>query len=145
MFKKILYPTDFSAHSKQCIDYILRMQNCGVEEVVLLHVMDKRVVVYGSIMSDSALDEEMLIKECTETAEKKLNEMARIFQQAGIRTKTIARLGEPFAEILTVADEVDASLIVIGHRGHSTAEKLLLGSTAEKVVRKCKRPILLVR
>lgn len=145
MIKRILYPTDFSEHSKRCIDFILHIRDCGVEEVVLLHVIDKRVIVYGSTVSESTLDEESLIKECNESADMKLKELEKVFQNAGLKSRVIVKLGEPFSEIIKAADEVDASLIVIGHRGHSRAEELLLGSTAEKVIRKCKKPVLLVR
>ena len=145
MIKRILYPTDFSEHSPRCIDYILHIRECGVEEVIVLHVMDKRVIVYGSIMSDSTLDEESLIQNCTKTVKDKLAEIVKPFQDAGLKCRTLIRLGEPFSEIIKAAEDVDASLVVLGHRGHSLAEELLLGSTAEKVARKCKRPVLLVR
>lgn len=145
MIKRILYPTDFSEHSKRCIDFILHIRDCGVQEVVLLHVVDKRVIVYGSIVSESTLDEENLIEDYTASSNKKLSAMAKRFKDAGLKTREITRIGEPFSEIIKVADEIDISLIVIGHRGHSRAEELLLGSTAEKVVRKSKKPVVLVR
>lgn len=145
MIKRIFYPTDFSPHAHKCIDYILHIQECGVEEVVLLHVMDQRLINYASISSDGILDEELFTQDCKRNSKSQLRKIAKPFKAAGLKTRTLIRLGEPFAEIIRTAEEVDASLVVLGHRGHSKAEELLLGSTAEKVVRKCKRPVLLIR
>ena len=41
MFKKILYPTDFSALSDQALKYVIQLKKAGTEEVVVLHVIDK--------------------------------------------------------------------------------------------------------
>lgn len=145
MIKRILYPTDFSEHAQKCLDYILHIRECGIQDVVLLHVMDKRVIVYGSIASEGSFDEELFMQNCKESSKSHLSKIAKVFETAGLKTRTMIRLGEPFAEIIHAAEEVDASLIVLGHRGHSKAEELLLGATAEKVIRKCKRPVLLIR
>jgi len=91
------------------------------------------------------IDEKNFIQDRTNSSESKLAQLVKSSQSAGLKTKTLIRLGEPFSEIIKVAEEVDASLVVLGHRGHSLAEEILLGSTAEKVARKCKRPVLLIR
>ena len=44
MFKKILYPTDFSDVSKQAIDYIKQLKKGGSETVIVLHVINERVM-----------------------------------------------------------------------------------------------------
>lgn len=145
MIKRILYPTDFSEHSNRCVDYILHIRECGIEEVVLLHVADIHIIAETEIMFEESVDENKMIENCKQTAQKKLEALASRFQQAGLKTRTMIRVGIPFIEINDAADEVDASLIVLGHSGHSLTKELLMGSTAEKVARKSKRPVLLIR
>lgn len=63
----------------------------------------------------------------------------------GVQATPEVRVGIPFVEIIKAAREVEADLIVLGARGkHSTMERLL-GTTAERVVRKGDRPVLIVR
>ena len=42
MFKKILYPTDFSDVSKKALDYIKQLKSIGAEEVLVVHIIDER-------------------------------------------------------------------------------------------------------
>ena len=145
MIRRILYPTDFSDHAKRCIDYILHLRDCGIEEVVLLHVMNEQVMRYAQEISGEFLDEQQLFQHCQQKVAAKMAELEEPLTSAGISTRTMTRLGIPFSEIIRVAEEIDASLVVLGHRGHNLAAELLLGSTAEKVARKCQRPVLLIR
>ena len=55
------------------------------------------------------------------------------------------RTGQPYQEICTLAHEIDASLIVLGTRGHTGLKRILLGSTAERVARFAACPVLVVR
>jgi len=56
-----------------------------------------------------------------------------------------ARIGKPSEEILDLATEVGADLILVGTHGHSGLERLVVGSTAERVVRHAGCPVLVVR
>jgi len=145
MIKRILYPTDFSAHAQKCLDYILKLKDCGIEEVVLLHVMDDRIIKYSEEMFEESIDEQTVIDQCQKACATKLAELEKALKNEGLKVKTIVRLGVPFSVIINAAEEVDASMIVMGHRGHTLAKEMLLGSTAEKVARKCRRPLLLIR
>ena len=53
--------------------------------------------------------------------------------------------GAPFLEIVQYAENEDCDLIVIGTHGHGPVQNMLLGSAADKVVRKAKCPVLVVR
>jgi nucleotide-binding universal stress UspA family protein len=55
------------------------------------------------------------------------------------------RNGQPYQEICTLAHEIDASLIVLGTRGHAGLKRILLGSTAERVARFAACPVVVVR
>src|SRR5690606_13617820 len=56
-----------------------------------------------------------------------------------------ARIGEPAEEILRLADEARADVVVVGTHGRSGIDRLLLGSVAERVVRHAGCPVLVMR
>lgn len=143
MFRKILYPTDFSDGSKIAINYLRQFKDAGTEEVVILHVVDTRnlhIPDLYAIMDLSMLGEKQAI-----SAKKKLNKIAKKLNDAGIKTIIRIEKGIPFKEILQVEKEEDVSLIVIGSHGTSNIKEMLLGSVSEKVVRKAKKPVLIVK
>ena len=145
MISRILYPTDFSEHARKCLQFLLRMKDCGVQEIVLLHVIDDAVIRSTLEVFDGTIDLDRVVEESRREAERRLGELSGELKRAGLNVRQIVREGVPFSTIMKVADEVDATLVLIGHKGHNPAEELLLGSVAEKVARKCKRPVLLVR
>lgn len=147
MFSRILVPLDFSEHSARCLEYVKELVDCGckISEVVLLHVVDDRIVKFTEEMFEDTVDDRSVIEACQHTALQRLTEMKNELAKAHLKVRTMVRLGIPFSTILHVAEEVQASLIILGHRGHNLASELLLGSVAEKVSRKAKVPVLLIR
>ncbi|ABC77345.1 universal stress protein [Syntrophus aciditrophicus] len=143
MFRKILYPTDFSDVANKALDYLIKFKEAGTEEVVILHVVDTRSLhipeVY-SLMDLSLLGEKQEI-----AARDKADKIAGILANAGIRTAVRIETGIPFKEILRAESEEDISLIVIGSHGVSNVKEMLLGSVSEKVVRKARKPVLIVK
>jgi len=143
MFKKILYPTDFSDVSKKALDYFSQLKDAGTKEIVVLHVIDERgidaVSRYGSGSADTVIGRmEEEAREEGRKIEKKLGE-------SGFNIKMRIERGIPFKEILKVEEEEGISLIVIGSHGKTNLEEMLLGSVSEKVIRKSKNPVLVVK
>jgi len=145
MFEKILYPTDFSDVSKKALDYIKQLKEGGAKEVVVLHVIDEREIesihrasAYVSYKKEVDKIIEENAKEQTRLIEAELNE-------SGFDVKTRIEKGIPFTDILRVEEEEAVSVIVIGSHGKSNIEEMLLGSVSEKVIRKCKRPVLVIK
>jgi nucleotide-binding universal stress UspA family protein len=80
--------------------------------------------------------------------EKAWNELAKIAQQAAaleLNGKSTLREGIPQEEVIRVAATLKPDLIVLGSHGHKNLRRLLLGSTAEHVVRHAPCPVLVVR
>ncbi len=143
MFKKILYPTDFSDVSKNAIEYIKQLKKGGTETVILLHVIDQRSIqtIDQYARSNSLkLEQKIMVQ-----AEKDLEEIEGNLKQSGFRVKTLLPTGFPVREILKAEKEEDVSIIVIGSHGKSNLEEMFLGSVSEKVARKCKKPILIIK
>ncbi|MBP8651688.1 MAG: universal stress protein [Deltaproteobacteria bacterium] len=144
MFDKILYPTDFSRNAEKCLAFVQRLREAGTREVVLLHVLDRR-----SFDLLSALDSETTAHAAEENMVKssleKLNETAQELKNSGLAVKIRVEKGVPFSEILKIAEEEDVSAIIVGSHGTSNLTEVLLGSVSEKVIRKSKRTVLVVK
>jgi nucleotide-binding universal stress UspA family protein len=143
MFRKILYPTDFSDTAEKAIPFLKQLKDAGIEEVIILHVIDTYRLRIPSIYAPTNLIsfiDKMLI-EATEKAKK----VADVLTDAGIGTRIRIEQGLPFREILRVEDEEDVSIIVIGSHGRSNIEEMFLGSVSENVMRKSKSPVLIVK
>ena len=146
MFRKILYPTDFSDVSKSAIEYIRQLKGSGVEEILVLHVIDERNLYYNYLyVLDEYIGEEGLKQKLKDEAMKKLAEIENKLKDCGFKITSRIEFGVPLKEILKAEQKEDISIIIIGSHGKSNVEEMLLGSVSEKVVRKCKKPVLIVK
>jgi nucleotide-binding universal stress UspA family protein len=143
MFRKILYPTDLSDRSKKSLTYIKELKNAGSEEVVILHVVDTRKLHIPEVYAIAGVS--VLGDKQASAAAEEADNMAKILNNIGIRTKIRIEKGIPFKEILRVETEEAVSLIVICSHGKSNVEEILWGSISKKVIRKAKGPVLIVR
>ena len=144
MFQKILYPTDFSEASKKTLDYIKKLRECGSSEVILLHVIDDRTDEAVRRYADEAMFEEIKARNKKES-ESFMAEMREELKAEGFAVRTIITRGIPFREILKVEEEEDVSVVVVGSHGMSNIAEMLLGSVSDKVLRKSKRAVLVVK
>ena len=144
MFQKILYPTDFSDVSKKALDYIKQLKESGTKEVVVLHVLDQRATdALHRFMEDRKIQE--LKENRKKEATKMLTAIEKELKQASLAVKTIIKTGIPVREILRVEKEEDVSVMVIGSHGMSNLEEIFLGSVSEKVIRRCTKPVLVIK
>lgn len=136
MLRKILFPTDFSDCAQKALKYVKRLGKAGVEEVVIMNVRDVRIFMPNEM------------KKLPETERPDIQNLKNIGQElraSGIKTKTILVEGVPFVEINKAAEKEDVSLIVMGSRGNTKVEKMLLGSVCEQVVMYSTRPVLIIK
>lgn len=139
----ILAPIDFSTGSLRALDYALAMVDPG-GEVYLLHVIDAEFL--ARVSSEGFCDAETARTQMQRRAEERLKEIAQERATSGVRLEPMVVVGKPFAEILRIATDLDFSLIVMGTRGQHQGgiEQILFGSTAEKVLRAARVPVLCV-
>jgi nucleotide-binding universal stress UspA family protein len=143
MFKKILYPTDFSDVSKKALNYILQLKEAGAKEVVVLHVIDQKGI--DAISRYAAGGAEPMIREITKEAREEGKRIEKELMERGFIVKLRIETGVPLKEILKVEDEEKVSAIIIGSHGKTNLEEMLLGSVSEKVIRQSKNPVLVVK
>jgi len=144
MFKKVLYPTDFSDVSKKAIDYIKQLRERGSEMVIVLHVINQRgMQAVERYASGNSIEIEQRIMD---DAKQQIKVIEDELKKSGFKVKSMIKTGIPVREILKAEEkEENVSVIVIGSHGRGNLEEIFLGSVSEKVSRRCKSPVLIVK
>ncbi|MFN8545829.1 MAG: universal stress protein [Candidatus Binatia bacterium] len=132
---RILVPLDFSPSATFALDWAEEFARRLDAELVLLHVNQPGAVLPGS---DLARNEDAL-------ARAELDRIAQALVARGRRARALVRPGSPSEEIVRLAAEERVGLIVMGTHGRSDVAHLLLGSVADRVVRRAACPVLTVR
>jgi len=134
---RILVATDFSDQADRALQWARSIADAFGAKLVLLHVVDIfSIAEAGCVMAGS--DPLPLLRE---QAHKCMGELTLSVPDA----ETLIREASPRPAIVDAALELDCQLIVMGTHGRSGLAHLLLGSTAEYVVRNSKVPVLAVR
>jgi len=143
--KKILYPTDFSDYSHVALGYAKGMVEKFGAELHCLHVIDESHLKWLTV---NEIGLRAIIKEhdFNQAAQTQMDKLVQQHFNKGMEkplTKIIT--GKPFVEIIRYARDNDIDLIVLATHGHGALTSMLLGSVAEKVIRKSPCAILAVR
>ena len=144
--KKILCPFDFSENSQEALQYAIHLMLKDDDATLyLVHVVDSRVFDYSGPMYEQEvpLMKVELDQSTREQLEKKL--LAEVPEEIQNRVETTILFGVPFLEIIMAARDKNIDLIVIGTHGRTGLAHMIIGSVAEKVVRKAPCPVLSVK
>ena len=133
--KKILVGCDFSSDSKLAFDYGLSLAQEFQAELYLAHV----------IKPVEHEENREIFNELRARREGQLQMMVPDACRNWCTPKTTLLDGEPYKALMNYAKEQDVDMIVLGIRGHTLWEKLLVGSTTDRVIRHSPCPVLVVR
>lgn len=139
--ERIVVPIDFSNHSIAALWEAIRIAERNGATLILVHVMDS--IYQSGRIESSALKK--LKQEARGRSESELEALARSKICQDLKVKFQVRTGVPYAQIVAAAEAEKAGLIVIASRGMTGIKRLLLGSTAERVVRFAPCTVLVVR
>ena len=141
--RRILCPIDFSDYSRRALDHAIAIARWYESTVTVLHVFSPAPVAAfgpGPVVFEpivlTAVDRDQLLADTKAFAETE--------SAPGITIEAVVREGNTAAEILEQATGMKADLLVIGTHGRSGFERLVLGSVAEKVLRKASCPVMTV-
>jgi universal stress protein A len=138
----MLVPVDFSPCSLNALRVAIGMA-APDGDLTLLHVVDQEFVDYA--VAAGLGSSEDIRNRLKEQAEASFINMLEGIDAGNVDIEKMTVVGLPFVEILKIARVLDLPMIVMGVRGRSTPpEELLFGSTAEKVVRGSRVPVLCV-
>ncbi len=141
--KKVLVPIDFSDYSKNALKYAVNFAKSFGADMTLIYVVEP--IIYPPDFSMGQIAIPTISTEWDDRAREELDKLAKTEIPAEVKVKTLIKTGKPFVEIIETATEEDIDIIIIATHGHSAVEKILFGSTADKVVRKAPCPVLTLR
>jgi len=154
--KRILYATDLSKNAQHAFTYAATIANRFNAKITVLHVLETipsntewQIVEY---LGEERWKEVQKNKkqEFIESTKKSLNnfceEMSSDFKSCPFLVDEILiREGVPVDEILKVVDSKNCDMVVMGTHGYGLLADALIGSNARRVVRRCKKPVMVIR
>jgi nucleotide-binding universal stress UspA family protein len=140
--RRILVPTDFTETSEHALDWALELAAKLGAAVTVMHTYEIPIVGFpdGAIVATPEIASR--IADASRTA---LDGTVERRRGRGIAIEAILREGVAWEEINSVAETINADLVVIGTHGRRGLTRALLGSVAENVIRTAHRPIVTIR
>jgi len=139
--KKILIPTDGSDSAMRAAEFALKLAKHFGSEIVTIYVIDRIILEeISKVYEKRGLKEEMKRK-----AERCLNYVVRSAEREGLKASSILVEGQPHDQIVRYAESLGADLIVMGSKGRRGANRILIGSVAERVIEYAPCPVVVIR
>lgn len=144
--RKIVAAVDGSEVSLAAFDWALDLAALFSAEIIVVTVSDRRTIneegVYPAFLSDRKVRE--LIEEYNEQDRGVFKDIKTKSQQRGVKVRTVVLYGLPSQEIVELAAEESADLIVMGSHGKKEEFYHEFSSTSERVLKKASCPVLMV-
>jgi nucleotide-binding universal stress UspA family protein len=140
MYDNILIPTDGSEQAANAVEEGLRLAEQLGATVHALHVVDEFEAKIAPITGP----QEEKRAEYVEYGERATDEVAALAAEAGLDCVTAVETGIAHRKIAGYVEDNDIDLVVIGSRGLGGVGEMLLGSTADKVIRLVEKPVTVV-
>ncbi len=135
--RTILLATDLTAASREATDRAVDLASRLGARLLIVNVLEKRRLTGGG--SHDRVDQARAERETL------LVKVVRSARDAGVKAEFLVWQGDPGDSIAAAAEAEQADLVVVGTRGRSGAERMLLGSVSDHVVRHAECPVLVVR
>jgi nucleotide-binding universal stress UspA family protein len=143
--KRILCPTDFSEPAGKALETAVELAQHFSAQLLLVHVVPPVPMPYQPLDSTAtAFDVTSYLQELTDISKKTLQNYADSHVPQEVPTTLTVAAGDPAYEILRLAQELEADLMVIATHGYGGWRRFLFGSVAEKVVRQAACPVFVV-
>ena len=147
--QKILVCLDLSEYSAEVLDYAVMLKKTMQCQLIALNVINKREVeslkAANYYLPDS-IDIDKYVEKVQLSRKQAIKELVESTKVKGLlEMPVIVCVGQPAEEIMESIRREGADLVVMGHKGRSNIAEALFGSTAEKVFKHAKVPVLIVR
>ena len=143
MFYRIIVPTDFSSCSEEAWRLAQRLAGMSGAELVLTHVLSEAPLFREGPFIMPKVRE--VFEAARSFGEQTLEEWVAKARSEGLPARAALRTGVAYREIVALATDEQADLIVIGTHGRGGVDRALLGSVADRVIRLAPCPVLSVR
>ncbi|MDF2158055.1 universal stress protein [Algoriphagus sp. CAU 1675] len=147
---KVLVPFDFSEQAQHALAFTVRLaEKLDNIQVEVLHILEIPTSPgFGSMGTGELMPEienQIFFIELTERRKKQLKELEESHQNKRYAFKTKLTMGNAFQKISESINQEDPDLVVMGSKGSSGMEEVLVGSNTEKVVRSAKCPVVTIK
>jgi len=139
--QKILIPTDGSDYSIRAAEYGLTIAKMLDAQIMVVYVIDDVVLDQIFKINDRKETEGELKRD----GQRYINYVLGLAQQEGVKASSLLAKGRPFEQIVHLAKGLKMDLIVMGTYGRRGAERILMGSVAERVIEYSPCPVLVVK
>jgi nucleotide-binding universal stress UspA family protein len=136
-FRTILLATDLTAASQEATRRAFDLAHQLGARLLIVNVLDKRRLTGAGAHER--------VDQARAERESALVHVVRSARDAGVTAEFLVWDGEPGESIAAAAEAEAADMVVVGTRGRSGAERMLLGSVSDQVVRRAQCPVLVVR
>lgn len=140
LIKRVLFATDFSACADRALGYALALSSVWKSELTVMTVLE----LYPGMDPDYTVNK-MYLDHLRDEANRQLASLESRVKAAGQSIVTRIEVGIPSQCVQAVAEEIGADLLVVGTHGRTGLDHVLVGSTAERVVRVAPCPVLAVK
>lgn len=140
---RVLHPTDFSRGADRACTLAVAMAKSLSADLVLLHVLGPLASLSGDLPTTAGLER---IREARQAwAEAEMERRLLDVRAAGVPARGLVRVGEPPVEIVRAAADEGVDLVVMGTAGLGAVGRLLVGSVADRVIRRAPCPVVTLR
>ena len=136
--ERILFPTKFRELSFDSLDPLLVLKDAGLREIILCHIIareDVGFVPFGGYMKE---EEERMVEE----ARIRFEDWQKSISDRGLESKIVIKVGEPVPQILHVAEDEKADMMVVGRKKETRFEHPFAGSNTLQLITRSKIPAL---
>ena len=154
--KKILYATDLSENARYAFGYAVSLAKRYQAKITVMHVLEElsptALLIVGDIVGEkrwSSLKKERVesvIDEIRRRLETFCDDYTQEITDCPVMVeRTVVTTGHPVELILKTSSQENFDLIVMGSHGQGMLAEVMMGSTSRRVLRRCKKPVLVVR
>jgi len=150
-YNRILAAIDFSEYAQSVADEAVKLAKQMKSELIFVNVINQRDVdaIHSAIDRLSQKYDKISVQRCIDQVhqerEDKMAEMKQNMDLSGLEFRFVTRTGAPFKELLNTIQEEEADLLVMGIKGRSDLTDIMIGSTAQKMFKRCPIPLLTTR
>jgi nucleotide-binding universal stress UspA family protein len=156
VIKKILYATDLSENARHAFAYAASLANRYDAGITVIHVLED-ISAFSDSLVISVIGEQKWNElwdqkkdAVISTIKSRLESFCEEVQSElpacpFITDDVVVKIGNPVEEILHQVDITEADLVVMGSRGQGFLTGAMMGSTSRRVLRRCKKPVLIIR
>jgi nucleotide-binding universal stress UspA family protein len=138
--KRILYATDLSESTNTGLKYAIEVARLAGAQLIVVHIVSyPDLLLWGPALVMRIEDERAKV---VQDMRKKLGDLVTLEKPKEMKIETLVLEGKPFEKILEIAEDRGTDMIILNVQSKSGLERALLGSTAERVVRLARIPVL---